>query len=173
MKINNKFKWWQWNQILPKQWVTSAAYPFTVLYHSSDVLEVLKVLCVHWTKLNDFVANSEPLGTGTNNFFSHKNKDCYFLGLNWFSWFTGDKYTSQYSQLHRQVSLVSQHPPVRMVAAGWPPAPLPPRGPLPHPVPAWLSHEHAAYAGLLLSLPLRPCDHSVGLKDRFKALPRT
>lgn len=43
------------------------SYPFTVLHHRSNILEVLKVLSVHRTKLNNFIANSEPLQKETSN----------------------------------------------------------------------------------------------------------
>lgn len=39
----------------------SGAHPFTVLYNRSNVLQVLKVLRVHRTKLNDSITDSEPL----------------------------------------------------------------------------------------------------------------
>lgn len=106
----------------------------------------------------------------------HRNKNSYFLHLNFKEWWSfieiysqAQKYSSHYLQLHRQVSLVSQHPLVQMEEEEWPAAPSPPPGLPSHPVAASLSLERAACAGLLLSPPWWPCDRSAGLTERIKA----
>lgn len=42
-------------------WVFCGSYPFTVLHHRSNILEVLKVPWVHRTKLDQLITDSEPL----------------------------------------------------------------------------------------------------------------
>lgn len=68
--------------LMPNQWITPAAYPFTVLHHSSNVLEVLKVLRVHRTKLCDFITNSEALWKQTTNYYNHSNQIATLQVLN-------------------------------------------------------------------------------------------
>lgn len=60
----------------------SVAYPFAVLYHRGNILEVLKVSRVHRTKLKDFITHSEPLWKETTNYYNHRNKNSYFMSLN-------------------------------------------------------------------------------------------
>lgn len=96
------------------RWVFCGSYPFTVLHHRSNILEVLKVPCVHWTKLDQFITDSEPLlketitkiiGETPHNVLQYKLK-------------TAASYkSSHHSQLHRQVIPLSQHQPVQKVEA--------------------------------------------------------
>lgn len=68
-------------------WFTvSAAHPLAVLHHSTNVVEVLKVLRVHGTKLSDFVTNSEALQTESNKWQQWNNlnfKTCVTAHLQW------------------------------------------------------------------------------------------